>query len=254
MKNRSQEIGDKNVIECGFSSDGCVFQSWKKRTYTPNVIQMLNLPPSVRTSFGGMVMLAVFPPKVKNYKLFYNTVLEHNRQLWLKTATGPGKGLLLYDSHLKCTSRWYLRICWIVEDSRGLPNPTGSKQAPAITGACPLCCIRGSRLSTSGDNSNKATTYYPGAVCYCNDVAKKEVLIFIKYLLFCRYIWYDMNNLFLRRYVMYTVENITFIWIYLYVCRYNPHQAFKKEFVAVDSVLNNCKRKPQKMETKEAGI
>jgi hypothetical protein len=228
MKKREEEIGDKYVLELGYSSDGCVFQMWKKRAFTPNVCQMLNWPPGLRTCFGGMLLFAVFPPKVlslssltfeslyinafahiiistyiqqhyiyndniistyinafadnqvKNYHLFYTCVLEHNKDLWLKTAQGgEGKGLRCYDAHLNKEVTWYMRVAWLLEDVRGLPNPTGSKQAPAIVGACPFCKIRGSKLPTTkkkkGEKVEKGTTYYPGAICHCDDDELKVI-------------------------------------------------------------------------------
>ena len=172
MTKRKEEIGEKNVLELGFSSDSCVFQTWKKRAFTPNVCQMLNWPPGLRTCFGGMLLFAVFPPKVKNYYLFYTTVLEYNKNLWWKTAEGEGKGLLCYDAFLQKEVRWYMRVAWVLEDVRGMPNPTGSKQAPAIVGACSICGVRGSKLPNDKNN----TTYYPGAICHCGD-AELEVML-----------------------------------------------------------------------------
>ena len=65
-----------------------------------------------------------------------------------------------------------MRIAWLLEDLRGIPNPTGSKQAPAVVGACPLCKQRGSRLPTT---SKKDTTYYPGAICHCTGEKHKDL-------------------------------------------------------------------------------
>lgn len=114
--------------------------------------------------------------QVKNYHLFYTTVLEYNRSLWLETRQGQGTGLYCYDAFLQKNVTWYMRIAWLLEDVRGMPNPTGSKQAPALIGACALCGIRGTRLP-SGKNDTEAkssTTFYPGAICHCNDEALKD--------------------------------------------------------------------------------
>lgn len=54
----------RNVVKLSFSSDGCVFQSWKKKAFTPLVGQILNWPPKIRTLFGAMLVFAIFPPKV----------------------------------------------------------------------------------------------------------------------------------------------------------------------------------------------
>ena len=65
-----------------------------------------------------------------------------------------------------------MEIAWLLEDLRGIPNPTGSKQAPAVVGACPLCEQRGSRLPTT---SKKDSTYYPGAICHCTGEKHKDL-------------------------------------------------------------------------------
>jgi hypothetical protein len=48
----------------GLHTDGTVFDTGKQKSYTPVVLQWLNLPPGVRQSFGGLLLLGVFPPKV----------------------------------------------------------------------------------------------------------------------------------------------------------------------------------------------
>ena len=113
--------------------------------------------------------------QVKNYHLFYTTVLEYNRSLWLETRQGQGTGLYCYDAFLQKHVTWYMRIAWLLEDVRGMPNPTGSKQAPAVIGACALCGIRGTRLPGEKDDTEaKGTTFYPGAICHCNDEVLKD--------------------------------------------------------------------------------
>jgi hypothetical protein len=105
-------------------------------------------------------------------------VLEHNRDLFVYTADGDGPGMSVWDAHLQKWETQYLNISLIVEDVRGMPNPTNSKTAPALEGACPLCKIRGTKLpKAKGVNAKKGTTYYPGAVCVCEDAELKEVSI-----------------------------------------------------------------------------
>jgi hypothetical protein len=105
-------------------------------------------------------------------------VLEHNRDLFVFTAEGDGEGMEVWDAHLQRRETQYLQISLIVEDVRGMPNPTNSKTAPAVEGACPLCKIRGTTLpSTKGENAKKGTTYYPGAVCECGEPELKKVRI-----------------------------------------------------------------------------
>lgn len=85
MQFRKKETGDKYVLELGYSSDSCVFQTWKKRAFTPNVCQMLNWPPGLRTCFGGMLLFAVFPPKVHVYICLYIVYLYHISKSYIYT-------------------------------------------------------------------------------------------------------------------------------------------------------------------------
>lgn len=54
----------RKIIALSFSSDGTVLQNWKERSFTPCVGQFLNLPPHLRQSSLGYLLLAVLPPKV----------------------------------------------------------------------------------------------------------------------------------------------------------------------------------------------
>ena len=56
-----------------------------------------------------------------------------------------GPGFIVFDAHLGVSRRMWLGLTWLLEDTRGLPQPTGSKQAPAYIGACAFCEVRGIR-------------------------------------------------------------------------------------------------------------
>ena len=56
-----------------------------------------------------------------------------------------GPGFVVFDAHLGVSRRMWLGLTWLLEDTRGLPQPTGSKQAPAYIGACAFCEVRGIR-------------------------------------------------------------------------------------------------------------
>jgi hypothetical protein len=93
----------------------------------------------------------------------------------------------MWNAWLQRQEQWFLRVAVLVEDIRGMSNPTGAKQAPAIIGGCAVCQIRGTRLPTVKGDKKKGTTYYPGAVCQCKDVEKKKVSKF--YFLHTNYIY-----------------------------------------------------------------
>jgi len=54
----------------GMHTDGTVLDSGKQRSFTPVVFQWFQLPPGIRQSFGGLLLYAVFPPKVLSLALF----------------------------------------------------------------------------------------------------------------------------------------------------------------------------------------
>jgi hypothetical protein len=59
----------------------------------------------------------------------------------------------------------WLSITWLLEDTRGLPHPTGSKQAPAYVGGCAFCDVRGYR--------NGNTSVYVAAVTHTTNASIK---------------------------------------------------------------------------------
>ena len=59
----------------------------------------------------------------------------------------------------------WLSIAWLLEDTRGLPHPTGSKQAPAYVGGCAFCEVRGIR--------NGKTSVYVSAVTHTREASIK---------------------------------------------------------------------------------
>jgi hypothetical protein len=146
-----------DTLYLSMSSDSCVLQGWKGKSFTPVVCRIMNLPPHLRHTFAGFLLLGMLPPKVRNYPLFYKTVLA---QLHKYTKEG-GEGIQVWDSHLKKGRTIKLDLHMVLEDLRGLPNVTGSKQAPSIVGACPYCEIMGYTCH--------GTTVYPGAISYSTD-------------------------------------------------------------------------------------
>ena len=67
-------------------------------------------------------------------------VLKH-----LQPCMEGGTGFIVYDAHQGKARRMWLSITWLLEDTRGIPHPTGSKQAPAHVGGCAFCEVRGIR-------------------------------------------------------------------------------------------------------------
>lgn len=118
------------------------------------------------------------PPKwqVQNYNCLYGAIFEHIRasgrevtEANIDTAEHSERSFPLVcfpitDHAPTCEGKEavsrdiFLMFNHIVEDTRGLPNPVCSKQAPSVVGSDPTCNQKGVHLEAC------KTTVYPGAV------------------------------------------------------------------------------------------
>lgn len=114
------------------------------------VAMILNLPPRMRTGFGALLLLGVMPPHIQNYAVMFQFLLRQ-----MAPALG-GEGIDVWDASIKKWIKLVIEIVAIVEDSKGLHHPLGSKQAPAIVGGCPFCTVVGVR--------GQGTTVYISAI------------------------------------------------------------------------------------------
>ena len=137
-------------------SDSASFTSTsKKMSLTPISWTILNLPPSMRTLFEAILIPAVFPPDIVDFHRLLEQVLEGYSDCLMGSRT-CGEGFEVFDGDTKQQIHVRLNIIADVEDSRGLTNALGCKQAPAIVGGCPFCTIKGHRFYNQ-------TTYYLGS-------------------------------------------------------------------------------------------
>jgi hypothetical protein len=83
----------------------------------------------------------------------------------LKPFMEGGPGFIVFDAHLGIARRMWLGLTWLLEDTRGLPQPTGSKTAPAYVGACAFCEVRGIR--------HGKTSVYMSAIAHTRSAAIK---------------------------------------------------------------------------------
>jgi hypothetical protein len=67
------------IIPLAFSSDASVLQVWKQLSFTPCVGQLLSFPPHLRQSSLGYILMAVLPPKVKDFNALYGAMLNFQR-------------------------------------------------------------------------------------------------------------------------------------------------------------------------------
>ena len=217
-----------------FSSDGTVLETWQETSYTPVVSQILSLPPYMRQTYNGHLLLGVMPPKVgmrtgpvgllrsknkqtsnirhapkwqvKDYNCLYGAIFEHIRasgrpltEAKIDTAQHAQRSFPLVcfpiiDYSPTCEGEEpvsrdvFCEFNHIVEDTRGMPNPTCGKQAPSVVGTDPTCNQKGV--------TNKAckTTVYPGAVR----------LLGRRYLAMCRCAWLYVH-------ICAYVDNVIFI-------------------------------------------
>ena len=67
------------IIPLVFSSDATVLQAWKNKSFTPCVGQLLSMPPHYRQSSLGYILMAVLPPKVRDFNVLYGAMLDFQR-------------------------------------------------------------------------------------------------------------------------------------------------------------------------------
>ena len=159
----------RDVFFLGLSSDATEFGHTKSASLTPFVALVLNFPPSMRSTFSAIMLMAVFPEKARtvclrtcvyvrvvvcarmcvcaharaqitSYSNLVTFVLKH-----LQPFMEGGIGFIVFDAHLGAARRMWISLTWLLEDTRGIPHPTGSKQAPAYVGGCAFCEVRGIR-------------------------------------------------------------------------------------------------------------
>jgi hypothetical protein len=130
-----------DVLPIAFSSDAAVLQMWKQHSFTPIVGQLLSLPPHLRLTFHGYMLLGMFPENPKNHQVMYDAVLHHLQQRCVFS------GVPIEDSFAKGAEpkkrKVAVMVNSILEDTKGLPLPICSKQCPANCGMCPICTVPG---------------------------------------------------------------------------------------------------------------
>ena len=108
--------------------------------------------------------------QVLDYNVLYGAILDHVRSTGKEIEIPEGKysqpffPWFCFEAEDHSTSPpsmkdKYVMINTMVEDTRGLPNPTCSKQCPAINGGCCKCGQKGTYI-----NSRKTSVYIGSAV------------------------------------------------------------------------------------------
>jgi hypothetical protein len=178
----------KNILPLAFSSDATVLQTWKERSFTPCVVQLLSLPPHLRQTSLGYLLLAVLPPKVRDYKVLYGAMLQYQRTKGLFpeiegkadpcTDSVPCSPQVEVNDHAEDVAvTRMVRGCinHILEDSRGLCKPICCKSAPAENGMCPFCKVVSVRCK-----NNKSAAYVCAITHLSLKASSKEATIALR--------------------------------------------------------------------------
>ena len=87
--------------------------------------------------------MGLFPSKPKDHQVLYDAVLRH------QADRGMFTGFEVEDAAVEeeCKTRTMkIAIHNLLEDSKGVPNPTCSKVCPATNGMCPCCRVKGMKV------------------------------------------------------------------------------------------------------------
>jgi hypothetical protein len=118
----------------------------KAVSYTPVTFKILSLPPGLRGALGTIVMIALLPPKIKNYNSMFRPIVD------MLVALAPEGAGISVDSRTVS-----LVVAWLLNDTRAVYTTAGpGKCPPAFVGSCVRCVVQGQR--------HLATTVLPGAV------------------------------------------------------------------------------------------
>ncbi len=163
---------------CRYADDATVINTWKETSYTPGVGQILLLPPHMRQTASGYLLLMVLPPKVKNYKVLHKAMLDNIRSQGQPIGPNEGKPTTIHNKRYFPWVKFEVEdyavsppvkrditvvVNHIVGDTRGLPNCSGSKQSPCVNGMCPIC----NQVGVYDNKQKKAI--YNGAVRFLGD-------------------------------------------------------------------------------------
>ena len=105
-------------------------------SYTPVVIKIQNWSSGMRIAQSGKLLIAVFPPHVKDYQ----SLLEPVARMFAKHAPGK-RPLTVWDAHREATTHvWYI-MCWACNDLRAAPYSIMGHHGPCYIGSCSQCVI-----------------------------------------------------------------------------------------------------------------
>ena len=129
----------KYNIALAISSDSFPIDKHRKRSVTPVIAQILNLPPFLRGKVGAQLLIMMLPNHAKKVDIYMRLFIRSLQQLQLR-------GVIMWNEHEK---KWVRVRCMVLNDNNDLvaaPKISGTKACGSIVGACHLCDVRGLSL------------------------------------------------------------------------------------------------------------
>jgi hypothetical protein len=126
------------------SSDSFPIDKKKKRSVTPVIAQLLNLPPWLRTKIGAQLLLMEVPSRAKKVGIYLKLLMRDINLLQ------QIKGVRMWNAHIQ---QWIRVRCTILFDNNDIvaaPKISGTRGSGSINGACHVCDVVGLHVPALG--------------------------------------------------------------------------------------------------------
>jgi hypothetical protein len=126
----------------------------RKRSVTPIIAQILNLPPYLRTKIGAQLLLMLTPARATKVGVYLKLLVRELQQLQTP------EGISMWNAY---EAKWIRVRCTVLYDNNDIvaaPKISGTKAAGSIVGACHVCDVIGVHVPAL------QTRVYPGAHRY----------------------------------------------------------------------------------------
>jgi hypothetical protein len=127
-------------IALNLTADGFVLDKFKKRSLTPILASVLNLPPWVRNRSGALLVLALVPERAKKVEPYLQPFIE---EMSLLQSTG----VPMWDGNKLHWANVHATLLYDMNDIAGAPKVSGTRSCGSIYGACYICDTLGVRVA-----------------------------------------------------------------------------------------------------------
>jgi hypothetical protein len=127
----------KYNVGLAVSSDSFPIDRKRKRSVTPILAQLVNLPPYLRAKVGAQLLIMEIPNRAKKVDIYLQLLMRNIARLQ------SIKGVRMWNEYVK---RWVTVRCTVLFDNNDLvaaPKISGTKAGGSIVGACHICDVRG---------------------------------------------------------------------------------------------------------------